>query len=153
MASRLRSILGAVKTAISAVNGAGGYVYDLSATGIVQIGEPTMSDGPQPPRVWIWLTDIAGEHGPELGGYRRSASIAVSGVVPSTSTTREEHLLAAADLLDDLSVALQADRTLGGYVLDVLVSGAPLSGAELGIPGAPAAILAVEVYYLEVGGW
>ena len=153
MASNLRSILGAVKSAISAVNGAGGYTYDLSATGVVQIGEPTPADGPQPPRVWIWVDAVIGEHGPELGGYKRSATINVRAEAASTGSSREDHLLAACDLLDDVSVGLQIDRTLVGRVLDVLISGAPLSGAELGIPGAAVAVLALEVYYLEVGGW
>ena len=153
MASNLRAILGAVKTAIQAVNGTGGYVYDLSASGVVQIGQPTLADGPMPPRVWIWVEGVTGEHGPELGAYRRGVNINVAAEVPSTSTTREEHLLAACDLLDDLSVALQADRTLDSTVLDVLVNGAPLSGAELGIPGTASAALAVDVYYFETGGW
>ncbi len=146
MASRLRSILEAVKTAVQAVNGAGSYVHDLSATGVVQLGEPTIADGASGPRVWVWLDSLVGEDGPVLGERKRLAVIGIRADVPATSASHGEQMLIACDVLNDITTALDADRGLSGTVLDLNVAGCPLAGQSLGLTGMATAILSVEAY-------
>lgn len=147
MASKTRSVLAAVRTALATINGASGYVHNLSATGRVRGGRPTASDGTSPPCAWVALGRLTSSHGPQLGRYQRNLVIDLEARAPSTADTTEEREAIAADLLDDLATAIETDRTLGGLVLDVIVEGATLDGEECGIPGIAVALVQVSVYW------
>ncbi len=146
MSSQTRGVLGAVKTALQTINGAGSYTYDLSATDKVKLGTPNM-DGSLYPCAWIGAPELRSEHGPQLGRYRRTLTIPIWGMAAATSSSTEERGLVASDLLDDIAVALETDRTLGSRVLDIIVQGATFDGDEVGIPGVGLAVAVVEVYW------
>ena len=146
MSSQIRSVVGAVKTALAGINATGAYTYDLSATDRVRIGTPDLT-GSLYPCAWIGAPELRSEHGPQLGRYRRSLTIPIWGMAATTSSSTEERGLVGADLLDDLAVALETDRTLGGRVLDIIVQGATFDGDEVGVPGVALAVVSVEVYW------
>lgn len=146
----MRQITQAIVTAVGGVNGTGGYVHDLSAAGVVQVGVPTAGDGPVP-AVWILpgeVLSVPEEH----TSYRRTAQWLVEARVPATSSDLDERTYIAYDLVDDICTALEADRTLGGRVLDLTITGVGTSGGESGAPGVPTAGFIIEAYWLAVTG-
>lgn len=146
MSSQTRAVMGATKAALQGINGSGNYTYDLSATDRVRIGRPSLAEGLSP-CVWIAVGQLDSEHGPTLGRYRRTLTIDLEGRVPLDSgNTTEERELEAIDLLDDISVALESDRTLGGRVLDLIVQGTVV-GAGTTANNQPARVLAQVVVY------
>lgn len=146
MSSHTRAIMGALKSALAGINGSGGYTYDLSATDRVKIGRPSLTEGLSP-CVWIALGQLDSDHGPQLGRYTRTLSIDLEGRVPlDGGNTTEERELEAVDLLDDICAALEADRTLGGRVLDLIVQGTTV-GAGSSANTQPARVLAQIVVY------
>lgn len=146
MASNARTVLANIKTALSGINGSGGgYHHDLSGAGRVQLLRglsPAMVPG-----AMVYPTSFTSEHGPQLGRYARRMSVMVVGVVAGTTESPSDRALAAFDLLDDICRALESDRTLGGTVLDVIVSNCVISGDEADAPGLGAAYATVDVYY------
>lgn len=145
MASNARSILSNIQSALQAINGSGGYHYDLSATGRVVVMRGLLPG--MVPGVMIYPLSFGSEHGPQLGRYRRNLSVMVVGAVAGAADTPSDRAFAAFDLLDDITAALEADRTLGGTVLDVLVSNVVLTGDEADAPGLGGVFATVDVYY------
>lgn len=146
MASQVRAVVGAVKSALQAMNGTGAYTYDLSGTSRVRIGVPDLTSSFYP-RAYVALDNLVSTHGPQLGRYKRTALINVWAFCASTSSDTEERGLVATDLLDEICTALETDRTLGMRVLDIIIQGATFDGDEEGIPGAAVAVAQVEVYW------
>lgn len=130
MASKTRTILGLIKTALAGITG-GSYVHDLSATGQIQIGKPTPADG-RMPCIWISVGKYRSDHGLELGGYRRELTIQFEARAPVTAETLEEHQLIGADLLDDICTAVEGSRTWSSNAFDSIVQGAVVFGDEAG---------------------
>jgi len=151
MASNTRAILSAVATRLAAINGTGVYVNDLSASGRVRIGSPGIADGTTPPCAWVGVGTLNSEHGPQLGRYKRVLVLDIEARVGADGTP-DARALAAADLLDDLCATLESDRTLGGTVLDVIVTGASFAGDEYGIPGCAIAMASATVYWHAISG-
>lgn len=151
MASRTRSIIAAVKAKLAGINGAaGGYVHDLSQTGRVKVGRPGKSV--TVPCAWVAIGTLESEHGPRLGRYKRTLLVDIEARTPTSVDSAEERGLAAADLLDDIITALEADRRMGGLVLDLKVSGMSVNGDEIQIPGMAVAFGQLEVYWEAVSG-
>ena len=133
MASHVRTIMGKVILAFQAINGAGSYSYDFSTTGRVQIGMPTEADG-HDIMMWLDIADISSEHGPELGGFKRTLTIDVMARAKTNSRSEAEQVLDASDLANEMVIAIEADRGLGGNVNDLIYRTTPLSGSALGFP-------------------
>lgn len=132
MGSKARTVLGALKAALQAADGTGGYVYDLSGTDAVRM-ERGRAENTRLPVVFMALEGLDGEGAPTLGEYRRTMVVAIEGRVSPESQTPEERALAALDLLDDICTALEADRGLGNRVLDIVISGTTVDGDEVGL--------------------
>lgn len=152
MASDIRGIVGAVKTALAGINATGSYVHNLSATGRVRIGRPTLGDGTAPPSAWVAIGRLDSGQAPQLGRFRRDLVLDIEARAPATTLDTEERELIGSDLLDDICTAIEADRTLGSRVLDVIVTGASFDGDEAGIPGCAVVLAQVSCYYHKNSG-
>jgi len=149
MGARSRDILAAVKTALQTVNGAGSYTYNLSGANAV-----VLFDGPprSPPCVNISAPrSITAEHGLSLGDYKRGMVVEVLGLVGGSDTPGERGLL-ALDLADEMTEALEADRSLGGLVTDMIVRLVGVAGGVERAPGLGGCALEVEVYWFAHSG-
>lgn len=149
MAARSRQVLEAVKTALAAVDGTGVYTYDLSGSNAV-----VLFDGPprSPPFVNISTSrGVTSKHGLSLGDYERGMVVEILGCV-SGSDTPGERGLDALDLADDITAALEADRSLGGLVTDMTVRLTGVAGMVERAPGLGACALELEVYWYAHSG-
>lgn len=146
MASKARAILGAVRTALAAVNGTGVYVHNLTGSAdCIKGGRPLDTDFHYP-ACWVAAGPLTSTHGPQLGRYRRELVIDLQARAAAPGTPDDRGLI-AADLLNDITIALEQDRTLGGTVLDIIVEGMSIDGDEAGIPGVAIAMAVVKVYW------
>lgn len=150
MASTARTILERLKTQVSGVNGSAPYTFDLSEAGRVVVGQGLVPS--RTPSVGIYPVSFTGEHGPELGRYTRRMTVGLMGIVAGTTASPSERALRAFDLLDDVVVALESDRTLGGNVLDLIVSKVDVTGAEVDVPGTGVFVAVVETYWFASSG-
>lgn len=145
--SNTKAILAAVRTALGNINGTGGYTYNLSPSAKRIIGRPTKGTEPRPPFAMIGLGELRSEHGPVIGRYRRTLVIDVMAFAPTSADTAAARQNAAADLLDDVCQAIEADRELGGLVTDLIVNAGTFEGASQGIPGTAGMYAEIEVYW------
>lgn len=151
VSSKTRTIIGAVKTALAGINGsAGGYVHDLSGAGRVKGGRPPRAAAS--PCAWVALGTLDSRNGPLLTRRRRDLVIDIEARAPASSADPEERGLIAADLLDDITRAVEADPRLGGLVLEVEVTGMAVDGDEAGMPGMAVAVAQVGVYWHATPG-
>ena len=152
MSADARTVIAAVKTRLQLINGAGGYVYDLSAADQVVLHAPVTPT--TMPCLGVYFLDMRSEQqaGREpLGYYRRTLRVAILGFVAGVSDSPSDRMLAAADLLDDISTALESDRTLGTSVaLDVIIQGEALSGSEDDLPSTVGIVQAVAEIWWRV---
>ena len=150
MASTIRAILSQVKTTLATINGAGSYTYDLSAAGRVTLGlnvEPPMA-----PYVCIGDPSVdTSVDGMPLGYYERRGTIPILGWIDGDGSEGSE-MLSACDLLEDLMLALEADRSLNGNVRDLQVSAQTIDGSELQIEGWGLVVASLEVVYAKETG-
>lgn len=150
MASRTRTILGAIKSAIAGIDGSGSYTYDLSGNGVVQLGVSAGQEA-RSPAVWICLASLESENARTLGRYTRRLSVYVEAWISPTVDTPDERICAGADLLNDLCMALEANRSLvvGGsaQVRDLVVRGMSGDGNEVGAPGLAFAAAFVDCHW------
>jgi len=146
------AILSALKTAMQGVNGAGSYTYDLSATDQVNIG----AQWPPPivPYAYIRLVRVSTADTAPLGHYGRTVECQVFGFVHATADTAQARTTAAADLMDDLMLAIESDRKLGiGVVRDVHVEATAFDGGDENFaPGFGVAGMVVTVDLARVTG-
>lgn len=153
MASLLRTVFGQLKTKLALPNGSGSYTYDLSGTDQVKLG---FSDSIPARLPIVYVLNAVGpsEHGPDLGAYIRRWTIPIMGLVAGTDSNNETRLLAAADLLNDLLIALETDRTLGGNVRDIIPTSMEVqdSSQVVGVPGYGVAWMTLQVYYRRADG-
>lgn len=147
MSSTLRAVQSALVSAFQAIDGTGTFTHNLSATGVVQVGVPTLGDGPVP-GLWVHFQSMDGARDADLGAYRRTVTFLVEGRVAASSGTLQEQSAIAMDLLSDLLQALEADPTLGGLVQDIETSGAAVVGDLAGVPGIAVAGLVIETSWI-----
>lgn len=154
MASDTRTLLGRVLTQLRTINGAGGYVNDVSATDHVSLNAGVTPD--LLPSLGVFLESVRSEQvaGREpLGFYRRNWRIQILGFCQSNSDANGDRLLAATDLLDDISTAMEADRFIGGSVSDLIVHGEAFSGSEDDMPtGVATALVTLECWQRQRTG-
>ena len=152
MGSNARAVLEKFVETIRTVNGGNDYTYNLSDTHDRVLGASVWPPSVLP-CVMIQDTSISSEHQGASGRYKRRMDITLIGWVASAENTPGSRALAACDLLDDVMLAIEADRTVGGTVLDVIftnttaIDGFEETGAELGAFGAIA-----SVYWLVTTG-
>lgn len=156
MASLYRSVIGQVLTQIRAINGAGGgYTYDLSdaPTERVLLGLPPEEGSALSPQIFVHPAGLGSQHGHDLGGFRRTGTLQVVGFVGADSADSAERILAASDLLDDIVAAIEADRSLGGRVIDCVIGeSAAFDGDQLGLDAMGMVTLTIEPYWRAQSG-
>ena len=152
MASTTATVWGQVATQLANINGAGVYTTDISGTGRVVQGRYT-SPPVTPPCAVVWVDSVETAQHVELGVYRREFNMTIVGLVEATSDDELTLTTAAMDLMDDILRAIEADRSLGGSVYDVIMSAtsfagaAPETGATYGI-----VVVSLEAYVaMETG--
>lgn len=144
MASELRDVLAAIKTALETVNGSGVYTHNLSDGDRVVYGAEV--DPTRVPRVNIFDVAWSATHGARLGFYERVSNVSIIGYVGAADDSNGARLLAAADLLNDVCRALESDRSLGGEARDVIINSArAFDGAEWDLDRLGAVELVVSV--------
>jgi hypothetical protein len=113
-------ILDRLKTVLAGINGAGGgYNYDFSAQDAVKVGALALPDLPLPCVTFVPVP-MSMEHGIALGRYKPTWRFAFAVVVATTDDTAEGRIRAAYNALADITKAVEADRTLGGLVYDLI---------------------------------
>lgn len=150
MASNARAVLTQIQTQIASVNGSAPYTFDLSDTGRVVVGQGLVPN--RVPSVGIYPVSFTAEHGPELGRFTRKMTVGLLGIVAGTTSTPSDRALRAFDLLDDVVVALESDRSLNGLVLDLIVSKVDVTGDESDLPTMGAFVAQLEVYWRASSG-
>jgi hypothetical protein len=150
MASELKIVMGQIVTQIKNANGSGVYVHDLSATGTVVRG--AVLESPQSSvAVGVYLQHLNTEPGARLGYWERTALVGIHGWVAHDGTEGDAEDV-AADLLNDITRALEADRTLGGNVRDINASGTAFAGNTYGIGGWAIAAIDLRVNWSQRTG-
>jgi len=133
MVEAIEAAIAAIGSLGSARVGVGVYIPEVQAQ--------------TPPWVRVGLpTDFATDDPDTLGLYRRTVDIPVLVAAAGTASTPREQVRAILTLVDTVIAALEADRGLGGRVLDLHVSGRSLGNVQ-GLPGLSVAVLSVRVYY------
>lgn len=140
MASDLMDIVEAIEAVIVAIPALGS-----SRVGVgVYIAEVHAGS---PPWVRVGLpSSFATDDADTLGLYRRTVDIPVLVAAAGTASTPREQVRGILTLVDTVIAALEADRGLGGRVIDLHVSGTGLGNVQ-GLPGLSVAVLSVRVYY------
>ena len=148
-----RSIMAAIKSQIATrVNGAGSYVFDLTASDRVVHGQAF-----QPHRVpgcycWFVNSDSRQDGGVTvLTRYDRQLRAQGEGGAPTDSATPGEAVLDALDLAADIRRALESDLTLGGLaqVRNESINITAVDGQGMDRPGLGVCVLRVRVDYTE----
>jgi hypothetical protein len=120
VSTRFQAIVEAIVTALEGIDGAGDYVHDLSGDGAVIVGD--FQAVPDPPFVQIpsisWSSAFDGA---PLTQYARQLIVGLYGFVASSDGTMEARTYSSFDLLNDITLALEADPTLGGLVISMIV--------------------------------
>jgi hypothetical protein len=120
----------------------------------VMIGEAP--DNPEGvPRLYITASGIQSEHAHGLGQYQRTLSVTIIGYVgrPGGATEGDGELtLAALDLLDSVTEAIEADRTLNGTCLDLIIQGDALPGKVFGVPHLGCFVALVSPWWIANSG-
>ena len=152
--STAKTCLSRIKTDLAGINGSGGgYNYDFSGTGSAVIAKmPIIYD--RVPMAFCWWVGESNEHAPQLGRYKTMIRFGVGAAVAYAADTPESHTLAALNASSDLRKALEADRTLNGNVLDLIVlSMEDLVGDVIEAdPGLAIVGGIVEVYHHRTAG-
>lgn len=139
-----------IETVLRAITVAGGYNYDLDDEGQVLIGEG-LPAGARKPMVVLTMANVTTVDGAPLGWFRRQLTVGVLGCVPSTSKPRTK-VLAAIRLADDVTRAIDADRSLNNTVLDVKADLDAVAGDEFGLAGMAVVNGTISAYWeVEAG--
>lgn len=171
MASKAKSLIARVVALLQTATPGGGYTHDLSASGVVVRGVPTIMAIPSSAAVFVQAVreDSSVSDAP-LTRFRRRLAIRIFGV--SSASFAESYSLAedgVLDLGDDILRALETDRALTGVsgvtVLDTLGPSLELVEGDvlaeryaLGVreamplPSMPVAVVELVVdYYMTTG--
>ena len=120
MASDDRQILAAILARLVAINGAGSYTFDFSATDKAAISEPPVI----PPILnyaCCWWIGQKNADGDSLGEFTTRSEFGFALYVQATGDTVAAHVNAALDAAEDARIAFETSRTLGGLVWDLKV--------------------------------
>ena len=157
MGSRVRDILGRVKTDLAGINGAGSYNYDVSGDNQVVIAQAM--DPVRVPCIYVYSDgmDTAQNAGRTvLTQYDRTLRIMCVGYVAGTNDDPGELHLRTWDMLADMQRALEADRGLGPagspLVDDLELSMVATDGAQVGRPTLGIAVVALSVTFRQAAG-
>ena len=122
MAARTTAIMEQIRATLASVGG-------LTGNGQVVVGEPTPTQLPNLSAVlYLSLGGLESSVEGPLGHYRREATFEIEAYVRPSAQTAQARTAAAVDLLDDVMAALEADRSLGGQVIDIIISGVAAPG-------------------------
>jgi hypothetical protein len=140
MSADLMDIVEAIEAVIVAVPSLGADRVDLGEY-IPHVHAAT------PPWVRVGLpTGFVTDDAQTIGLYRRTVEIPVLIAAAGTASAPREQARGVLTLVDTVIAALEADRGLGGRVIDLHISGGSM-GLVKGLPGLSVAVLSVRVYY------
>lgn len=157
MGSRVRDILGRIKTDLVGINGTGSYNYDLSGDNQVIVAQAM--DPVRVPCIYIYsdgmdTTQAAGRT--ILTQFDRTLRVMCVGYIAATNDDPEELHLRTWDLLADMQRALEADRGLGPPAAplcdDLELSMVATDGAQVGRPTMGIAVVALNVSFRQDSG-
>lgn len=153
MATTIDTVLDQVVTLLAGITVAGGYHYDLDGADQVALGRRAAPSRQAKACVDVADWRVRGSYDADLTSYRRILTFVLVGRVPTSADTPSSRSEAAAALLDDCIARLEANYTLGGNVLDMIVTDSgPIEGLE-GEASTMAAFAAeVEVYWFATRG-
>lgn len=129
-------------TLLPSVDGGADYTLNLSDTGQVFYGLPPAAGPERSPSVYVWLDRVSSSHaGPaSFRGFRHEVVIGLAGYAVPNATdgdTNHGRLTAAADLLDDIEMAVLKSNRLDTGSTKLAQSVAPeinaIDGAEVGV--------------------
>jgi len=141
-------IIDAVLSALAGINGAGAYTNNLSASGAVIEGDPPdQSDVLTTICAFVDTGSMTSEQAPELGRFRRELVIQVYGFVPAAADTPKSRKRATLSLVDDICYAIEADRSLGNLVIDLVVQARTFTGSGWGAPSIGVAYVEIVAYW------
>lgn len=149
---RATTILEAVLVALRTPNGTGSYNYDLSATGRVQLGDPTNQNPGEVPCVWLVDTRIEAPEWADLGTRFKTLYVTLNLFAGGdTAETRHSSLLALAS---DIELALSTNPTFGLSNVEPYTQGAlqTIDGLGVGYQGYMVGIMAFAVRYFAGPG-
>lgn len=126
MSSRASTILIAVADLIDNAVG-------LTGTGRVIIGHPPQGKPATVPSAYVWHDGLSStQEGEPLGNYRRELTLRALVFAQAGARTPRGATVAALDLLDLVTSAIEADRTIASNALDVVVTGISTTGDDFG---------------------
>lgn len=134
MAGEVQAVYDALVTMLQGIDGTGSYTYDFSAA--VERRRFT-GQAASVPRVYLSPSEPFCQYGidgfAELGSYSLVLQFdLVVAVGAGAANTPENKLSAAVQAMDDVLLAIQGDRGLGGVALDVVPALNSIDGAEVG---------------------
>lgn len=155
MASTLRTLAERVKTVLRGIDGTGDYTYNLS--GSVDDVDYGDSMAVSPPAIRITAFGLDAAESATLTRYVRNVTVNLMGYVGASTDAPGDRILAAADLANDIHLAIEADRapgagTLGTLTTTVVVTADVLDGNSLGIDGLGIVSATVTMSYRSTTG-
>jgi len=155
VAATINTIHDNLVAALKAADGTGVYTHDLSdqAGGQVRVKKSRIPRPPHTPYVAVVLEEVEGGQDPELGVWRRDLVFTIVGWAPAMGEDQDTRQEAANNMANDILRAVEADRQLGGTVMDVMLSIKPfVARAEGGGSSNPVAVARLECYYPSLTG-
>ena len=128
-----------------------GVALDANS-GRVVVGEPEIPEAP--PRIYVQGASIPATDNHSLGEYSRVLTLHIDGYTGAKAgeaDTAEAKFLAAHDLLSAICIALEADRTLNGQVVNMRVSG-DVDALLIGTTKLGVCAVDVELEYIAASG-
>lgn len=146
MSARASTILVAVQGLIDNASG-------LTGTGKVIIGHPPQGRPATIPSAYLWHDGLDSvTDGEPLGNFRRDLTLRCVVYAQAPGASPSARVIAALDLQDLVTAAIEADRSIGGNALDVMISGVSTTGDDFGMPNAVAAELEIRIYWSATSG-
>lgn len=151
MSSPASQLLDHIVTRLSAVNGTGDYIHNLSGTDQVQIAQPPASTPRTLPVAYIYDMDISSEPGASLPQFIHTLQVSILGMTAAATLTESALVKAAADLASDIHRTITADRSpnvTGAVSVDVRTTSAvAASGPQTAYKGVGLVAVIVTIRY------
>lgn len=152
MSTTAETLLDAILTAVRSIDGSGDYANDLTDK-VVEGAPPADGALLTLPCAFVDVGELHFGTGPELGRWEHTLTVELYGFVAGDGDTPGKRVRAALGMLSDFLIALRAERSLGGYVLDVEVDGRALEGQGWGHTSVGVAVATVTVkWWVDSGG-